>query len=207
MSRKVLAALILGGAFFTFAGTANAVKSIELSQLVNTFLLPANSDYALKWSVGATTSSPIKWKTSGIVDGTECHVYKPFCRLGSAVVTVNGKVTHEVLAQTVQPGKWNITISGARVGVSNVSIQSDVNSPDLEFDVPSVLKRAKMKLTPIKCLNDPATSGNTLYKLTAPNKKPAWLLNSWSCGSAGCSSAITIYYYIENTQDIQCLGE
>ena len=209
MSRSLLSAFVLASAAFCCCGTAAASSSIELSKLVNTFLLPPNSDH-LDWFVGATSGSPIKWKTSGIVDGTECDVEESFCRLGATVVTVNGKVTHKVLAQTVQPGKWLITLSGSRAGVSKVSIKSDVTSQELEeleVNIPSILAKAKMKLTPIKCLNEPATSGNVLYQVAAPNKKPAWLLNTWSCGSGGCSSTIDIYYHVEGTQEVKCFDD
>lgn len=207
MSRSFLSAFVLVSATFYSGGTAVASSSIELSELLNTFLLPPNSDY-LGWSVGATSGFPIEWKTSGIVDGTECHVEEPFCRLGAAVVTVNSKVTHTVLAQTVQPGKWLITLSGARAGVSKVSIESDVSSQELdEVDIPFILEKSKMKLTPTKCLDEPASFGNVLYQVTAPNKKPAWLLNTWSCGSGGCSRDIDIYYHLQDIQKVECAGD
>lgn len=202
MLRSIFLTFILGLAVFGINSTAAASNSIDLAKLVNTFLLPVNTDSALAWSVGAKPGSPIKWKTNGIADGTQCDIKEPFCRIGSAIVTVDGKVTHEVLKQTVQPGEWLITLGGALVGVSKVSITSDL-SHDLD---PSILTKAKINLTPVKCLNEPVSFGNVLYKVTAPNKKQAWLLNEWSCGSAGCSIGINIYYDAESTHDVQCHG-
>ena len=181
--------------------------SIELSRLVSTFLVAKDSDGAIAWSTGAEPTSPITWISSGIVDGTECHVEESFCRTGTAIATVNGKVTHEVLKQTTQPGKWNITLAGSRSGVSAVSIQSDVNSQEIEGDLVPTLSSAEFKPSPVKCLNEPLGDGNVLYSINVPSKKMAWLLSGWSCGSAGCSSTIEIYYNIEDTQNIQCYGD
>lgn len=209
MSRSLLSALVFGSMAFCISTTATASNRIDLAKLVNTFLLPAKtaSDVGLGWSVGATPGSPITWETSGIADGAQCGVKTPYCRTGFVIVTVNGKATHEVLAQTVQPGIWDIVLGGSRIGISSASIRSGSISYELEgLDIPSILAKAKMKLTKIKCFNESASGGNVLYKVTSPNKKPAWLLNWWSCGSAGCSRTINIYYSAESTQDVQCSG-
>ena len=204
MSRKLLSACVFVSAAFCCGSTMAASNSIELSKLISSFLLSDNSDFG-SWSVGTTPDFPIKWKTSGLADGTKCNVEDPFCRRGTTVVTINGKVTHKVLAQKARPGQWLITLSGPRAGVNQVTIESDVSSDSLnEMDIPSIMDKARIKLTPIKCLKELASSGNVLYKVTAPNKKPAWLLNEWSCGSGGCTRSLSIYYDVESTSDVQC---
>lgn len=204
MSRKLISTCVLVSAAFCCGSTMAASNSIELSKLVSTFLLSDDSDFG-SWFVGKTPDSPIKWKTSGLADGTECNVEDLFCRTGTAVVTINGKVTHKVLAQKARPGQWLITLSGPRAGVNQVTIESDVSSDSLdEMDIPTILDKARIKLTPIKCFKEMASSGNVLYKITAPNKKPAWLLNEWSCGSGGCTRSFSIYYDVESTSDVQC---
>jgi hypothetical protein len=185
-----------------------AAHSVELSKLVDTFLLPADADNNLGWSVGSTPDSPIEWQTSGIDDGSKCGVKEAFCRKGSAIVTVNGKITHEVLEKNIQPGKWIVTLAGSRNRVSNVSIQSDTNSEELEGEMSWVLTKSNMKLNEIKCPQEPETvsDGSTLYEIISANKKPAWLLSSWSCGNAGCKVGFDIYYSLEDTQGLQCSG-
>ena len=198
--------LLLASAALISGISHAAQKNIELSSLVNMFLIPTSAGYnVLDWTTGASKNSPIAWKNSGIVDGSVCGLDEPYCRQGSVVATSNGKITHEVLEKTIQPGTWIITMSGARVGVDNISIASDVISRALDnSELISALTRAKIKLTPVKCKNEPASFGNTFYKLAAPGKQPAWMLNTWSCGSAGCSVEFEIYHSPRNLEGLEC---
>ena len=176
------------------------------------YLIPTNlrsdgSNNPESWFFGATKDSKIKWITSGI--STDCsYDGGPFCRFGSAVVTINGRVTHTLLKQTVEPGTWVVGLHGARIGVNRVNIASDVNSQELDgTSIKEILRNPGINFKAIKCFKEPATGGNTLYTVNAPNKRPAWLLDKWSCGSAGCAREFEIYYSESETKDIYCMDD
>jgi hypothetical protein len=208
----MLRLLIVTCAAITVVGTSFAKaekdKSIEMSALFNLFLMPSSSNESLGWETGASPDSPIDWETSGKnAKDKECSG-ADYCRIGSAVVTVNNKITHTVLEKNTRPGRWVIALTGSHIGVEKISILGDDIMHDEAVDVPTILEKAKIKFSLLKCPNEPGSAGNVLYKIQAPGKREALLINEWSCGSGGCRFGITISHgSVEELVKMQCFAD
>ncbi|WP_395824592.1 hypothetical protein [Elstera sp.] len=181
---------------FSLAKQANS-SGIEISQLIKMYMLPEKESYnVLPWETGSMPSSQIDWQHAG---SKECppHILNKFrtyfCRHGKVIITRNGKPTHTVLGRVVEPGVWDITLAGARMGVFHVIIESSDISHDLGSDTLTVTgkSRSGVRFKEIKACGGYA-GGAAEFKISAPGRKNAFANVSWSCGSAGCTPGITI---------------
>jgi len=146
--------------------------------------------------------SPIIWEHDGLKD---CDDYvqeqygTAFCRTGNVELTIGGAPTHTVLKTAVEPGRWKVTLMGARVGPFYVSIEPDVSSPQLE---PSVLQKAVSKtsnglsvISIKRCEADSSgLTGDELFRVTATGRKPAFVQEAWSCGASNCSASFVLTF-------------
>lgn len=206
MSRSVFLAFILSSTFFAISAAEAAQKTIELSTLVKMYMIPATARYSAgnDWSAGNNRVSPIEWHKPSSPNSSDASRRK----FGEAIVTVDGHITHNT-EQWNKPevGKWRIELMGSPTNVFTVSIESDLMDHELNgLDIKSTLEKSNINITTVKCFGEPATGGHRLHKISTINKKPAWLLERWSCGETyGCWRGFEIYYRDEDAKNVSCL--
>lgn len=214
---SLLARLLLATLFFSmslssaFAQNRPAVRGIELEALVRLILLPARASYNVSdWAVGAQAGSPINWLHAGIEDAgdkgsLDYGAEFPFIRRGESVVLINGKPSHQVLGRRVEPGLWDISLLGARAGVMAMTTSPQSNSYELP-DLLAYLRQKGFALKLLKCFDEPASSGEQVYRMSLRGYKPAYLRYTWSSGSAGLWAQL----HITDDQAVMnstCMGE
>lgn len=182
-----------------------ARASLEMVELIGMFMQPKDGPAALDgWTFGAQPGSPIDWLTSGIQESTaaERKAGYPYRRTGEAVLTIDGKPTHKVLGKNLAPGRWTITLSGPRGGFTRATISAP-NSQELG---PSVLEglKGKLPLRPYRCTTPSISSGNKVYQVEGKGKKPFWINEEWSCGSAGCGISLDIVFTKKVADKFEC---
>lgn len=189
---------------------AKAVKSakndtLELADFIKMFMEPKGTPATLgDWTFGARQGSPINWKTSGIRETSSAvqaagYYYQ---RVGEVVFTIDGKPTHQVLERKVVPGRWTITLLGPRGGFTKVNI-STPNSQELGSTILEGLK-GKLPLQLYRCKTPSISSGNKVYQVQGTGKKPFWINEEWSCGSAGCSLSLDLVFTKNEADRFEC---
>jgi len=179
-------------------------NSLEMVDLLKLFMPSAGTDYLLPWHIGAEPGSPIDWHTSGIENSPSWGAYLgSYHRRGEVVLTINGDVTHHVLRESLVPGTWDIYLFGPRIGVTSVSIRSDL-SHELVRPSSSLLTTS-LSFLEYRCSESArATGGNIVSRMEAPNKRPVWVEEWWSCGSGGCSYTLNLFLYQEDANGVEC---
>ena len=169
-------------------------KFIDLFDLISMYLIPASwQDTVPGWQTGAEPGSPIRWETDGIewVDTRNAHI-----RTGEVIVTISGEPIH-ILRKYWEPNPWRITVVGPRAGIIRMEISSQINSQELQLrssgrrdgEAPDSISDRQVRS---------ARCGKRRGKVIlhpVPGKHPAWLHHQWSCGSAGCSSFLTVFLF------------
>ena len=177
---------------------------IDLFDLISMYLIPASwQDTVPGWQTGAEPGSPIRWETDGIewVDTRNAHI-----RTGEVLITISGEPIH-ILRKYWEPNPWRITVVGPRAGIIRIEISSQINSQELQLQniLEGEMEKRRIQHRIDKC--DPlgaASDGERLYFIQFPEKHPAWLYHQWSCGSAGCSSFLTVFLF---KKDADALSE
>jgi hypothetical protein len=186
-------------------------KAIELDQLIRLILIPSTASYNVgDWREGSDAQSPINWLHAGIEEAgpkgrVDYGVSYPFVRRGEVVVTVNRKPTHEVLGRRVEPGKWDVTLFGARAGTAALGLSPQSSSHDMP-DLMGYFKKKGIVFKHLKCFKEPPISGNEVHSMLVKGYKPVYLQYGWSAGSGGGSQ----YLHMTSDQrvlDSGCLGE
>jgi hypothetical protein len=186
------------------ASAGAAANSMEMVELVRMFMQPKGGPDKLgDWTIGAQPGTPIKWQTSGMQETSreEQKAGYPYRRTGKAVLTIDGKPTHQTLENTVVPGTWKITLLGPRGGFTRVNIAA--GNGELS---PQLLEGLKDKL-PLKlyrCKTPDISSGNKVYQVQGAGKKPFWINEEWSCGSAGCSLSLDMVFTKKEADGFEC---
>ncbi len=189
-------------------GTASASAestSIEMVDLIKMFMQPKGGPTILgDWTFGAQQRSPISWETTGIKETSleEQKAGYPYYRVGEAVLTVEGKPTHQVLERSVVPDKWMIKLSGPRAGFTRVTLGAG-NSGELGAGILESLKK-QLPLRLYRCKTPSVSSGNKVYQVQGTGKKPIWINEEWSCGSAGCGLTLDIVFTKKEADKFQC---
>ena len=168
--------------------------------------LPSAYWCRIRWDSAA--NDPIAWQHAGIEEAPKADQarYGVYQRRGDVIVAVDGKATHEVLAEKVYPGRFSVTLRGLRAGWTSVLIESDVNAPELcELSLDSVGEG--MSFERHRSKNEPAIGGSPVYAVGKAGKKPAWIRNDYSAGSAGCSQIYEIFFVQSEADQVQCWGE
>ncbi|WP_446009061.1 hypothetical protein [Candidatus Electrothrix sp.] len=168
---------------------------IEFIDLLTLFTIPNFESYnVLAWDAGTGKNSPISWEFDGIREAPDWEKEKgAYYREGKVVITVNGKITHHQLKKTPEPVPWRIILHGPRMGVTGVTIDTNILSREmgpLLHDSKSLLAVSRK----VKCEPTFASFGLEIYEVNIAGRNPIWLEFSWSCGSAGCSSDFFIMY-------------
>jgi len=180
-------------------------KSIEVAELIKMLMQPKSGPHALgDWTLGAQPGSPISWQTAGIQE-TSAEERKAgyyFYRRGEAVLTIDGKPTHQVLEKSLVPGRWTISLLGPRGGFTKANIFTS-NSQDLGASILENLT-GKLPLKPYRCKTPSVSSGNKVYQVQGTGKKPFWINEEWSCGSAGCSLSLDIVFTKKEADKLEC---
>jgi hypothetical protein len=182
----------------------NKQCSLDLTALVNMF----SSSGVVNWDIGAEIDTPIIWKTKGRslpingllrCDGglLECDgsIGSPE-RCGEVFVTMNNRITHTVLEKTIQPGCWDISLSGSNVGVSEVQLYVSTSINSNLDDIIDYLRNHGINLNLLSKDNRFYANKKELYEIKTANDSAGWLKNEQSCGVSGavCSYTLTIFY-------------
>lgn len=166
------------------------VKKIEAINLLRIFAIDESEEYynAYSWQTGAEQSSPIQWEHSGLLDSeNKSYVYE---RRGNVKLTNNGKITHKKLEVQTEEGTWSVKLLGARAGYFMVEIYPDVvttPAPHIDIAKNNILKK-------IECNGNGAGEFGLMYLVKLKGKKPFWMLEYYSGGSAGGAFYYTITY-------------
>ncbi len=168
------------------AGTSeNNPPTIDFWDLLTMFMI-AESASVLDWRTGNEADSPIHWKTPGVKWDKR---HRSYARRGEVVVTVNGKPSYH-LERYVTPSAWAIELLGSRTGVTEVVLRTmSPGDPDLENAANHGVQLELLKCDPVLA----ATTGAQLYRIKVPGKRSAYLLHTWSCGSGGCWSNLSLF--------------
>ena len=172
--------------------TGETTSTLELSDLIS--MLMTKAGHLLNWATGADKGTPILWHHDGIQD---CAPYLSkehglsFCRTGSVVITNRGKATHSVLGRTIEPGRWQITLLGGHAGVRRALISSERSSPEIR---PELLEGAAASIS-VQLIRKCGISAPTaLFRLRSAGKENAYVIQTLSCGSGGCSAQLTLMH-------------
>ncbi len=183
--------------------------SIELAAVLGSLLSDEGEiATAFSWAWGSAPNDPIEWQHNGIKEAPKADQQQHgfYQRRGNVVVTIDGKPTHEVLAEKVHPGRFSVTLRGPRAGWTSVVIESDVTAPELcSVRLESLGDGLSFEKT--RCKNEPASAGTPVYAVRKAGKKPAWIRNEYSAGSAGCSQTYEIIFVQDKADAVQCWGE
>lgn len=164
------------------------IKTVELLDLVDKFLLPEGYEYANGfWDAGAEKGGPIEW----LSDGAEIND-EGYFRKGRAVVTINGKY-HTVLRKYAEPARWTIVLSGAKCGYFDFSISSPFLPGDSVVKIEDLLRKKGASYKKTAHTGDDVSYAMTRYRAKFPKRKPCWLDYDWSLGSAGKTHAVKVY--------------
>lgn len=166
--------------------SANTIESMDLLKM---FALDKSVDYTMyDWVTGSEETSIIEWLHEGVKEASQGNKYI-FERKGQVIVLNNGRVTHKILKKKLVNGKWTITLRGARGGYFEVDIDSQtVTTPE------PMLVIDKKYIIEEKHCEESASSNTSMYLIGFEGKKPFWLKENFSSGSAGGSYWYTIQY-------------
>lgn len=165
------------------------------------------TDY-IPWGDATLKTHHVKWDEYALQDTKRDFAQEgyPFQMTGKTLLNLNTKPTYKTPEQRVDDGLWNVTLLGQREGMTQVIIEMTSFSEEPLIDLPNELKRNGYTMKPVKCLKEPEDQGNTLYTLQKPGYQKAWLLDTWTCDTRGCRSALNLYYTKDQTNDIDCFA-
>jgi hypothetical protein len=168
--------------------------TMEVIDFVLEFSKDKSEKYSLPWTTQANNPA-IEWITEGVQRGE---------RKGEVILT-DKREYPLVLRKRLEPMTYQITLKGSRAGLGQVKIESGITSQELSGrELISQFEDAKYrydaKIEKVSCYALKASYGGALYKYETSSKY-GWVLNRYSCGSAGCSGSYTIYLSEPNLQD------
>ena len=175
---------------------------IDFEELLKLLIPPLAVEKAAKtdvatpfWDVGAKEFSPIKWRYDHTVgaeglklQGFDDHEFG-FKREGEVIITLNGKPTHYDLQKRLEPVRWEVILLGSRSGVKLISLGNSVLSHEfMGFGgLPSLHEDSD-------CTNGNESFGSKVYRVSLPDRIPAWLAENVSCGSGGCGRDYDLFF-------------
>lgn len=182
------------------------VHEINYENLIKIYMQNIEDDSSiLDWKTGSRNGTPINWQHDGITEcnkETEEKFGSPFCRTGKVVITDNGKPITEVLEQNIKPGEWQVELIGVANGFLHVTIESEILGAELPLETSKSLGIKKIRCDGAK----PSDQGNQVYLITAKDKKPIYLNETWYCGAKSCTSSYVIYYDKDEAEKITCVN-
>lgn len=181
-------------------------NEINYSDLIRLYMQSIEDNSTmLAWTTGSQKGSPINWQHNGITEcdkETEKQFGSPFCRTGKVIITDNGKPLTEVLERNIKPGQWQIKLIGVANGFLNVTIESEILGAELPLETSKSLDIKKFRCDGVK----PSDQGNQIYLITAKDKKPMYLNETWYCGAKSCTSSYVFYYSKDEVEKITCIN-
>lgn len=206
---RLPAMIFLAVALTAFGGArtmAAEATSIEMVELIKMLMPPQGEPETLgDWSWGAQPGSPITWETTGIEETSpeEQKAGYPYRRVGKAVLSIDGKPTHQILEKNIVPGQWNIILMGPHGGFTRVILGTFTGG---ELGGGMLLKSLEKQLPSrhYRCKPDAISSGNEVFIVEVPGKKPIWINEEWSCGSGGCGVSLSIVFTKKAADKFEC---
>jgi hypothetical protein len=182
---------------------------ISFEDLLKSFLPSAANSGAnmISWDMAAGPFSAIRWKHAGLTSPKErerifdinVNEWTGFARTGETIITLNGKPTHTVLEKTRKPVPWRIDMMGSLGGATAIRMSNDFSSQDFA----GFGKQKYLQELPA-CRSGIASSGSTVYSVGMAGRQPAWLAESWSCGSGGCSFDYELFFSETDKTNYKC---
>ncbi len=140
------------------------------------------------WATGKPKKYPVKWETQHVEMSADTSIN--FFRLGTADLSFR-KLS---LQKNGQPIKWNIILTGSRMGYSKLSI---IGTPADNITVPlhidSLFSGKRYQARLIKACTSHPTVGYNYYELKLPRKDPAYIVITWAKASMGTAIRIDCY--------------
>lgn len=206
-------------------------NTIEFFDLLNMFSVTPERQGtigALNWDTGASETSPIKWKHSGLkfMDNLspEEQIRLPQSfgstfREGKVIITNKGKASHSVLKESLKPVKWTVRMFGVRSGADVVTLSNSTMAFPYEEDGTGELivdKKYAVESMKLCRSNEMLTSITDIRinKVKIPKKRPFWIVINSYCGGVQtqCSYEYTLFLqkpYKDQIHEIikSCLDE
>jgi hypothetical protein len=170
------------------ASQANADRATrELAELVKRFMAPSGQSTPAI-DAGAEPESPIAWQAP--IGNTQ---------RGIVVPTVGGR---PVAAARADAAKWEVVKTSHAGRLSEV----ELSGLGIDLDVESALRARGLMIAPFKCqdVQQSASESTHVFQLSAAERSPAWLSWNHSCGTAGCSERMTLYYSADLAAKVDC---
>jgi hypothetical protein len=187
-------------------------KSIELGQLI-LILMPGKDEHegAVDWSYRA--DSPIVWITKGVEDNSSGDRYS-FIREGWIRVNVQGATATVLQQKPVELG-WSVQYFSdqpSKFGIHEISIRPGMEDgkkncfgetyTGCDFKEPfSSLVAAGIHVE-TTCMANLAAERQVFFLLTHPSKRPTVMSWTYSSGSGGASTWLTLYLGEKPTSDL-----
>jgi hypothetical protein len=202
MKRFTAIAAIASGVCACFAANmalaADALRVAPLGKVISSLITPADPD--LPWSMGADSSSTIKWTSEG-VETTNCGSYAA-CRRGEARVSFDGKELKN-LREKIEPVSWEIFIYStmpAKFPPQVVDLQPHCDTVECEFSLGHELELAGFTKEKV-CENHAPTENITGFHIWQAGKV-AYLTYATYSGSGGISNSIELILSASAPKDL-----
>lgn len=171
---------------------------VELGEVIKLFMVE-KTDYA-RWDIGAgDTDLPIKWLTNGVdteVNGLGEAIY---VREAISPIKVNNEKV-KILKKRLEAVPWNISLYSRW----EKAPEEVLFAPEtfFEYDVEKVLKTSSIGYKKICSSHNSDGGYSSLYFVSFSNKE-GFLIESYTCGSAGCSTLLSLIYNQEDNDEVK----
>ena len=166
-------------------------QNVELMDVIQDFIIDENASYNVQsWNVTDNKNYKVIWENKDITwdDKSESY-YK------------SGSI--EILIEREYFG-WTMLIMGPRAGVTKVIFYHSNDQRLEKIDIENLFGKRDIEGTFIKCDNNTPTFGFESWVIEPIDKQKAWLSYEWSCGSAGCSAEVILYYADNEIRGYEC---
>lgn len=181
-----------------FVQAADSLQPIPLGKVISSLLSPADPD--LPWSMGADSSSSIRWTSMG-VQTERCGIYAA-CRWGEARISFDGKKLKN-LREKIEPVMWVIFIHSTmppKFPPQVISLHPHCDTVACEFALGHELESAGFSVEKV-CENQAAGYSVTGFRIS-DSGRIAQLLYATNSGSGGMSNAITLVLTTNTPKDL-----
>ncbi len=160
--------------------------------VLQAFVIDENVSYNVQsWNVTDNKNYSVSWENEDIIWDNKSESYY---KRGSIEIIIEGKYL----------GNWTILLMGSRAGVTKVIFYYPNNQHMEKIDIEKLFRKRGIEHTFIKCDEDMASYGFESWVIIPIDKQKAWISYEWSCGSAGCSAKVILYYNDKEIQDNKC---
>jgi hypothetical protein len=170
---------------------------MELVDLIDTLV----QGYGLSdWNV-LSENRQISWKDKGAT-GKDFEYHSNYARNGEIYLTTDGQFSHFFLEKRDKPVIWNVLLSGARGGYSNIVLDNDICGHEFDgFDKYFKKNNLIIARDSFRCGKDYYCC--VLYKLKIKvHRKDVSLIEKVYC-EGNCGAQVSLYFNSEGTDNIQ----